>query len=59
MHIKFQLIRLLHIFIWWCEITEGFIDSHFDVKDLNVFSIALGLIILLLVGCAHPLVRNL
>ena len=37
MHIKFQLIRLFYLFIWWCETTEGFIDSHFDVKVSNVF----------------------
>ena len=37
MHIKFQLISLFYSFIWWCETTEGFIDSHFDVKVSNVF----------------------
>ena len=36
-HIKFQLIRLCYLFIWWCETTDGFIDSHFDVKVSNVF----------------------
>ena len=36
-HIKFQLIRLFYLFIWWCETTERFIDSHFDVKVSNVF----------------------
>ena len=56
MHIKFQLIRLFHVFIWWCETTEGFIDSHFDVKVSNVFSVAMGLIILILLGAALPLV---
>ena len=55
MHIKFQLIRLFNIFIWWCETTEGFIDSHFDVKVSNVFSVAMGLIILILLGVALPL----
>ena len=55
MHIKFQLIGSFYLFIWWCETTEGFIDSHFDVKVLNVFSIAMGLIIFILIGAALPL----
>ena len=45
-HIKFQLIRLFYLCIWWCETTEGFIDSHFDIKVSNIFSVAMGLIIL-------------
>ena len=49
-HIKFQLIRLFYLFIWWCEATKGFIDSHFDVKISNVFSVAMDLIIFLLLG---------
>ena len=45
MHIKFQLIRLFNLFIWWCETTEGFIENHFGVKDSTVYSVAMGLII--------------
>ena len=52
---KFQLIRLCYLFIWWCETTEGFIDSHFGVKVSNVFSVDMGLIILILLGAALPL----
>ena len=55
MHIKFQLIRLCYLFIWWCVTKEGFIDSHFDVKVSNVFSVATGLIIFILLGAALPL----
>ena len=56
MHIKFHLIRLFYnLFIWWCETTEGFIDSHFDVKVSNVFSVAMGFIIFIILGCALPL----
>ena len=54
-HIKFQLIRLFYLFFWWCETTDGFIDSHFDVKVSNVFSDAMGLIMFILLGCALPL----
>ena len=25
---------LAYLFIWWGETTVGFIDSHFDVKDV-------------------------
>ena len=52
MHIKFQVIRLYYLFIWWSETTEGFIDSHFDVKVSNVFSVAMGLMILILLRAA-------
>ena len=58
MHIKFQHIRLFYLFIRCCESTEVFIDRHFDVKDSNVFSVAMGLIILLLIGVAIPLKDN-
>ena len=54
-HIQFQLIRLFYLFIWWFETTERLIDSHFVVKDSNVFSVAMGYIILLLLGVALPL----
>ena len=58
-HIKFQLIRLFYLFIWWCETTEGFIDSHFDVKVSNVFFRCYGgLIIFILLGCALPLISD-
>ena len=55
MHIKFQLIRLFYLCIWWCEATERFIDSHFDVKDSNVFLVATELIVILLLGASLAL----
>ena len=48
-------VCVFYLFIWWCETTEGFIDSHFDVKDSNIFSVAMGLIIFLLLGAALQL----
>ena len=60
MHIKFQLIRLFYLFIWWCETTEGFIDSHFDAKVSNVFFfVAMALIVLILLGAGLPLNLNI
>ena len=57
MHIKVQLIRLCYLFIWWCETTEGFIDSHFGFKVSNgFFSVAMGLVILILLGAVLPLI---
>ena len=55
MHIKFQLIRLFYFFIWWCEITEGFIDSPLMSKFRTFFSDAIGLTIFILLGCALSL----
>ena len=52
MPIIFQLIRLFYLFIRWCVTTEGFIDSHFDVKISNVFVVAMGFIILILLEAA-------
>ena len=43
---KFQLLRLFNLSIWWCETTKGLImliDSHFDVKVSNVFVRCYGL----------------
>ena len=57
-HITFQLLRLCYLFIWWCETTEGFIDSLFDVKVSNFFSVAMGLIIFILLGIALPLLTS-
>ena len=36
---KISAYQVVLLFIWWCETTEGFISSHFDVKNLNVFSV--------------------
>ena len=49
----YQVVLFIHM---WCETTEGFIDSHFDVKVFNVFSVAMGLIILILLRAALPLI---
>ena len=50
--------QMFYLFIWRCETTEGFSDSHFDVKFSNVFSVAMGLTIFLLLGVALPLFKQ-
>ena len=47
--------KLFYLFIWWSETTEGFIDSHFEEKDSNVYFVATDLIISLLLGAVLPL----
>ena len=56
---KISAYQVFYLIIWWCETTEGFIDSHFDVKVSNVFSVAMGFIIFILVGCVLPLLITL
>ena len=34
---KILAYKVVLLFIWWSKTTEGFIDSHFEVKDSNVF----------------------
>ena len=45
---KISAYSVVYLFIWWCEITEGFIDCHFEVKVSNFFSVVMGLIIFIL-----------